>query len=81
MDHPVVHPVAAANRITAIVGVCGGRPCVRDTRIRVTDIVEMKALGVTDGDILEDFPELEAADIVACLRFAAQLADASIANV
>jgi uncharacterized protein (DUF433 family) len=75
MDHAVIQPSIANDRIVAVAGVCGGRPCVRDTRIRVTDIVEMKALGVADADILDDFPELEAADIAACLHHAAKLAD------
>jgi uncharacterized protein (DUF433 family) len=62
-------------RITTVDGVCGGRPCVRDLRIRVADILEMKALGVSDADILADFPDLEAEDLVACLHYAAQQAD------
>lgn len=73
MDLPITVPTTF-DRVTSTPGVCGGRPCVRDTRIRVTDIVEMKALGVSDADILEDFPELEAADIAACLHYAARLA-------
>ncbi len=54
-------------RITQIPGRCGGRPCIRGMRIRVTDILEMLAENVSITDILDDFPDLELADIQACL--------------
>ena len=57
-------------RITQTSGQCGGRPCIRGMRIRVTDILEMLAANVSATEILEDFPDLELADIQACLRFA-----------
>ena len=60
------------NRITQTPGQCGGRPCIRDMRIRVSDILEMLAENVSIAEILEDFPDLEAADIQACLMFAVQ---------
>jgi uncharacterized protein (DUF433 family) len=59
-------------RITQIPGQCGGRPCVRGMRIRVSDILEMLAENVSIAEILADFPDLELADIQACLLFAAQ---------
>jgi uncharacterized protein (DUF433 family) len=59
-------------RITQIPGQCGGRPCIRGMRIRVTDILEMLAENVSATEILEDFPDLELADIQACLLFAAR---------
>lgn len=62
-------------RITQIPGQCGGRPCVRGMRIRVTDILEMLADNVSATEILEDFPDLELADIQACLLFAARRTD------
>lgn len=62
-------------RITVNPGQCGGRPCIRGMRIRVTDILEMLAEGVTQEEILQDFPDLEAADIKACLRFGARRTD------
>jgi uncharacterized protein (DUF433 family) len=58
-------------RITQIPGQCGGRPCIRGMRIRVSDILEMLAENVTVSEILEDFPDLEPEDIQACLVFAA----------
>ncbi|WP_044500757.1 DUF433 domain-containing protein [Nostoc sp. PCC 7107] len=62
-------------RITQIPGQCGGRPCIRGMRIRVTDILEMLAESVTINEILEDFPDLEPEDIQACLLFAARRTD------
>lgn len=57
-------------RITQTPGQCGGRPCIRGMRIRVTDILEMLAANVSIAEVLEDFPDLEPADIQACLLFA-----------
>jgi uncharacterized protein (DUF433 family) len=54
-------------RITQTPGQCGGRPCIRGMRIRVSDILEMLAENVSISEILEDFPDLELADIQACL--------------
>ena len=51
---------------------CGGRPCIRGMRIRVSDILEMLAADVTEAQILADFPDLEHDDIRASLQFAAQ---------
>lgn len=60
------------DRITSDPSVCGGRPCVRGMRIRVVDILEMLADGVTEDQILVDFPDLEREDIRACLLYAAR---------
>jgi uncharacterized protein (DUF433 family) len=56
-------------RITQTPGLCGGKPCIRGMRIRVSDILEMLAENVDAVEILADFPDLEAADIQACLMF------------
>ena len=61
-------------RITMRPGVCGGRPCVRQTRIRVSDVLELLAAGVPESQILADFPALEPDDIRACLLFGARRA-------
>ena len=66
---------ALLERITQTPGKCGGRPCIRGMRIRVVDILETLAEGVPASEILEDFPDLEAADIQACLLFAAMRID------
>lgn len=49
----------------------GGRPCIRGLRITVYDVLGWLASGMTPADIIEDFPELTHADIMACLAFAA----------
>ena len=59
------------NRITLEPGKRGGRPCIRGLRITVYDILAMLAEGMTESEILEDFPELEVADIRASLAYAA----------
>lgn len=61
-------------RITFNPRQCGGHPCIRGLRIRVSDILEMLAQGVGQDELLADFPDLEAADIQACLHFAARRA-------
>jgi uncharacterized protein (DUF433 family) len=66
-----MNPENLLTRITYNPQQCGGRPCIRNMRIRVTDILEMLALNVSVEEILEDFPDLELADIQACLLFAA----------
>ena len=61
-----------AHRITLESGKRGGRPCIRGLRITVYDVLAMLAEGMAEAEILEDFPELESADIMACLAYAAQ---------
>ena len=48
----------------------GGRPCIRGLRIAVDDVLGWLASGMTPAEIIEDFPELTHADILACLAFA-----------
>lgn len=59
------------NRITFNPNQCGGRPCIRGMRIRVSDVLEMLAAGAREEEILQDFPYLESEDIRACLEYAA----------
>jgi len=59
------------DRITIEPGKRGGRPCVRSMRITVYDVLGCLASGMTEQEILRDFPELETEDIRACLEFAA----------
>lgn len=61
-------------RITFNPRQCGGQACIRGLRIRVSDILDMLAQGVGQDELLADFPDLEAADIQACLHFAARRA-------
>jgi len=58
--------------ITIRPGVRSGKPCIRDTRITVTDILEYMAGGMTEAEILYDFPILTKDDLRACLVFAAE---------
>jgi uncharacterized protein (DUF433 family) len=57
--------------ITIEPGKRSGKPCIRGMRITVQDVLEYLAGGMTEDDILRDFPELTRADIKACLAFAA----------
>lgn len=59
------------DRITIEPGKREGKPCIRGLRITVYDVLEMLAEGMSQAEILEDFPELEPEDISACLSFAA----------
>jgi uncharacterized protein (DUF433 family) len=59
------------DRITVTPGVRSGKPCIKGTRITVYDVLEYLAGGMTDAQILSDFPDLTAEDIRACLAFAA----------
>ncbi len=59
------------DRITIEPGKRGGKPCIRGMRITVYDVLSMLASGMTAEAILENFPELEAADILSCLALAA----------
>lgn len=49
----------------------GGKPCIRGLRITVQDVLEYLASGMTEEEILDDFPDLTREDIQACLAFAA----------
>jgi uncharacterized protein (DUF433 family) len=66
---------ALADRITANPDQCGGRPCVRGLRIRVTDVLDLLASGLSPQQVLEELPDLEVEDIFACLRFASRRLD------
>ena len=59
------------NRITLEPGKRGGKPCICGLRISVYDILSMLASGMPHAEILDDFPELEEADILAALAYAA----------
>jgi uncharacterized protein (DUF433 family) len=61
------------DRITIEPGKRGGKPCIRGMRITVYDILEYLASGMSESEILHDFPELEPEDIRASLAFAADI--------
>ena len=62
-------------RITINPEQCGGRPCVRGMRIRVIDILDLYAAGLTGEQILEELPDLEAEDLKAALQYASRRLD------
>jgi uncharacterized protein (DUF433 family) len=64
-----------AARITVDPEQCGGRPCVRGMRIRVIDVLDLLANGLTAEQVTEELPDLELEDIHACLRFASRRLD------
>ncbi len=59
-------------RITSNPAQCGGKPCIRGMRIRVVDILEMLASGMSSDEILSDYPYLEQDDITASLIYASR---------
>lgn len=63
------------DRITSNPNQCGGRPCIRGIRIRVKDVLDLLAAGTTEREIPEDYPDLVAEDIRACLAYAASYCD------
>lgn len=62
-------------RITVNPDQCGGRPCIRGMRIRVVDILELFAAGLSADQILDEMPDLEREDLQAALKYAAQKFD------
>jgi uncharacterized protein (DUF433 family) len=70
--------LAGFPRISADPQVCGGRPVVAGTRVRVTDVLEMLAGGATREEIVADFPYLTNDDVSAVLAYAAAQADHAV---
>lgn len=62
------------DRITVNPLQCGGRPCVRGMRIRVSDVLDLLAAGLSPDQIVAELPDLEPADVAACLRYASERA-------
>ena len=63
------------DRITVRPEQCGGRPCIRGMRIRVSDVLDLLAAGLTTQEVLEELPDLEPDDIKAALSFASRRLD------
>ena len=59
-------------RITINPKQCGGRPCIRGMRIRVSDVLDLFAAGLSAEEILEEMPDLEANDLKAALLYASR---------
>jgi len=60
------------NLITVSPSQCGGRPCVRGMRIRVSDVLDLMASGMSIQQILEELPDLTEEDVRACITYASQ---------
>ena len=67
--------VELMERITVNPDQCGGRPCVRGMRIRVSDVLDLLAAGLSVADVVIELPDLERDDIAACLRYASRRLD------
>ncbi len=68
------------NRITINAEICHGRPTIRNTRYTVDLILDLLSSGMSENDIIEDYPALEVKDIKACLSFASQLSKVKSLN-
>lgn len=60
------------DRITIEPGKCGGRPCIRESRMRVSDLLELLAHGATTEEIVADYPAIEREDVLAAFAYAAK---------
>jgi uncharacterized protein (DUF433 family) len=72
----LVHP-----RVSVDPAVCGGRPVIAGTRVRVSDVLDMLAGGASIAEIVADFPYVSAQDVSAALAFAARNADHPVVTV
>ena len=66
------------SRITFDDAQCGGRPCIRGMRIRVSDVLDLLGSGATFEEILSDYPYLEREDILAAIEYAARQTDHTV---
>ena len=66
------------SRITIDDAQCGGRPCIRGMRIRVTDILELLSAGASIEEILQDYPGLEREDVLTSIEYAAHQTDHAV---
>ena len=64
--------ISSMERITINPEQCGGRPCIRGMRIRVIDVLDLLANGLTPEEVLSELPDLEPDDIKACLQYASR---------
>ena len=77
--HPIIDAVdELLKRITSEPDKCGGRPCVRGLRIRVSDVLELLAAHMSREEILLEHPDVEDGDLWACLIFASRELDHAV---
>ncbi|MEK6703951.1 MAG: DUF433 domain-containing protein [Planctomycetota bacterium] len=72
MTSQTTETAALLARITATPGLCGGRACIRNLRIRVVDILELLAAGLSPAEVVIELPDLEPDDVRAALVYAAR---------
>ena len=65
-------------RITINPEQCGGRPCIRGMRIRVVDVLDLLAAGLSREEVLNELPDLEPEDIEAAIRYASSRVDHAV---
>lgn len=68
-------------RISIDPNVCFGKPCIRGHRIWVSLILDFLASGMTIPEILEDYPQLEAEDVLACIAYSSELARERVVDI
>lgn len=73
-----IFPGMKDTRIVIDPAVCGGRPIVAETRMRVSDVLDALASGAGVDELLEDFPYLVREDVLACLAYGARAVDHSV---
>ena len=61
------------SRIHIDSGICFGKPCIRGHRIWVSFVLDLMASGMTTTELLEEYPGLEEADILACIAYGAEM--------
>ena len=66
------------SRVTLKPGVCGGKPCIRDTRIEISVILDGLAESMTETEIMDHYPQITKEEIHAALAYAAELSHESV---
>jgi len=67
-----------ADRITVNPDQCGGKPCIRGMRVRVSDVLDLLASGLSPEQVIQELPYLEIADVEASLRFASERVNSKV---
>jgi uncharacterized protein (DUF433 family) len=69
------------SRISINPNICGGKPCIKGHRIWISLILDFLASGATMKEILEDYPQLETEDILACIAYGAEMSRESFVDI
>jgi len=75
MTDPQPEQPSSKLRIVSAPGICGGRPRINGTRVRVIDVIDMLAQGMTETEITAEYPYVTREDIEACLHYVRRFAD------